>query len=291
MIKKIIVLTNTKRLIEMMNGKITVSSELGKGTTFDIILEKVEVASIDKSTLLENSKFDLNSIGFEKSSILIVDDIDYNRELVKGFLEEYNLTILEAENGKIAILEARKHNPDLIILDMKMPVMDGYEASEILKNDEMLKSIPIIALTASAMKKDQSAIHEFCDSFLKKPVSKKDLVSEIMKYLSYIQKDVIPEETAEKTESELTLKALKEYTELVKILSKDKERPTQLLKNMNLTDIELFDKEIYELGIKHNFAELSDWGQSLINAVDVFDIDIIEIELNTLVKTLMNLNP
>jgi len=178
-------LSISKRLIEMMDGQITVSSKIGKGSTFEIIINGVEVSSVDALPTSGEKLLDCNSIKFEKSTILIVDDIEYNRELVIGFLEGYNFTLLEAKNGREAIESAKKHYPDLILMDMKMPEMDGYEAAAILNKDRVLKKIPMIAITASAMKEDEEIIKKICDSYLKKPIFKVDLISEVMRFLPY----------------------------------------------------------------------------------------------------------
>jgi len=279
-------LSITKRLVELMNGTISVNSELGKGSSFDIIIKEIEVASIEEYSLEKDSNLKLDLIEFEKSSILVVDDIDYNRNLVKGFLEGYNLTILEAENGEEAISEARNNKPGLILMDMKMPVMDGYEASKILKEDDELKNMPIITLTASAMKKDKSEIKKYCDSFLKKPVSKNDLITELMKYLPHTQKEAIAE-TAEISETkDLSLEELQKYPEVLNILLNEKENLNKLLNNMDLTEIENFAIVIKELGQNNNFVELSNFGQNLEDGADSIDIDIIETELNRLSKIL-----
>ena len=99
--------------------------------------------------------------------------------------KNWDFKIITANNGKEAIEKATKFHPDLILLDMKMPVMDGYEASDILSKDPTLKSIPIVAVTASALKKDEEYISERCNGYLRKPISKNDLIYEILKFLPY----------------------------------------------------------------------------------------------------------
>ncbi len=175
----------TRRLIEMMNGEITVSSSVGTGTVFNIIIHAVEVASVDALAVSREKQIDFDSISFEHSVILIADDMSYNRELLAGFFEEYDLTLVEAENGREAIEQASEHRPDLILMDMKMPEMDGYEATVILKKDDELKDIPVIAVTASVMRKDEEMVKNLCDAYLRKPVSRADLLSEVMKFLPH----------------------------------------------------------------------------------------------------------
>ena len=83
----------------------------------------------------------------------------------------------------MVIEKAKKHSPELILLDMKMPEMDGYETTAMMKSHEDLQNIPIIAVTASAMKKDEERISKLCDYYLKKPINKADLMSALIKFL------------------------------------------------------------------------------------------------------------
>ncbi len=177
----------TMRLVEMMGGKITVHSEIDKGTIFEILIKDVEIASVNCTTVFKEKPFSCDSIKFEQGSILIVDDIDYNRELLKGFFENSDFALLEAENGKEAIEKAEKYQPDLILLDMKMPIMNGLQAAKVLKDSKKLKNIPIIFITASAMKKDEKIIKDTGHLYLKKPLFKADLFLEMMKILPYTQ--------------------------------------------------------------------------------------------------------
>ncbi len=178
-------LSITKKLVELMNGSISVTSELEKGSTFKINLNNIEKVSEESSKIADSDNFNLETIVFEPSTVLIVDDIEYNRELIQVFLEDYNFKILKACNGKEAIQITKENHPDLILLDMKMPVMDGYEASKIIKEDDEIKDISIIALTASAMKSDEKTINEICNGYLVKPISKKNLIYELTKFLAH----------------------------------------------------------------------------------------------------------
>ncbi len=169
----------------MMNGEISISSEPGKGSTFHVVLKEVEIAVLvsDKETGTKAINFE--NIRFEPASILIVDDIEYNRELMALYLKGWDFEIHFAENGREAIEQAGRHVPDLIALDMKMPEMDGYEVMEILRGDEKLKKIPVIAITASALKQDEAFLTKLCNGYLRKPVSREDVVSELMRLLPH----------------------------------------------------------------------------------------------------------
>ncbi|MBF0121013.1 MAG: response regulator [Desulfobacterales bacterium] len=156
----------TKRLVEMMGGEIFVESEVGKGSTFNVILKNVAISS-EADTINSKNNNITDSIKFEKASILIVDDVEYNRLLLKGFLNYPEIKLFEAENGRDALNYAKLHRPNIILMDMKMPVMDGYEATRLLKEDNDLKSIPVIAITASVMAENEAKITEAgCDTKL-----------------------------------------------------------------------------------------------------------------------------
>ena len=178
-------LSITKKIVELMGGKISVSSQKDQGSTFEIFLDNVQVVS--ESEMLECKKqiFDLESIQFSKAIVLVAEDLPLNRDLIRTYLDYPEIYLLEVENGKQCLEMAEKEQPDLILMDMKMPVMDGYIASEKLKSHPRLKSIPIISMTASAMTHDEMIIRKLCDGYLKKPFTQKQIVNELMNFLSY----------------------------------------------------------------------------------------------------------
>ena len=116
--------------------------------------------------------------------ILIVDDDALNIKLVKDILAANNYSYLEAVNGQEAIEIALKQKPDLILMDLEMPVMDGMSAIKILKTKEDTKSIPIIALTAFAMEGDKERVLlAGADDYLTKPIKIKILLETVRKYI------------------------------------------------------------------------------------------------------------
>ncbi len=115
--------------------------------------------------------------------ILVVEDVDINRDLIMQILEE-EYEVLGAANGREGIELAQKENPDLIIMDLSLPEVDGWEATKRLKADEATKHIPIIALSAHAMSSDEDKAKMVgCDDYLSKPLSEDLLMSKIRTYL------------------------------------------------------------------------------------------------------------
>ena len=278
----------TKRLVEMMQGEISVSSEVGKGSSFYVTMRAVQVASVDELDSRKESLIDLDAVHFEHATILITDDIELNRNLVKGFLEQYDLNFYEAANGKEAIEVAKRFHPDLILMDMKMPVMDGYETTEMMKNDSEIRDIPIVALTASAMKHSEAAVRKLCESYLRKPVSKADLVKELMNFIQHTVENSHLQE-AEHRESEheeaLSLKHLNAETldaatlanlpELLKLLQGKLDQWETLQQAMAIDEIVAFGAQIQDKGTEYHTPFLVAWGERLQSQASLFEMDLL----------------
>ncbi len=116
--------------------------------------------------------------------ILIVDDDVKNRKLLRVLLQNSGYETIEAEDGQQAINLARENNPDLILMDIRMPVMDGIEATKILKSEGSTAGIPVIALTSYALKGDRERIltDAGCDDYVTKPIEIKLLLEIVRKY-------------------------------------------------------------------------------------------------------------
>jgi two-component system cell cycle response regulator DivK len=116
--------------------------------------------------------------------ILVVEDNQDNRELVVKVLKINGYHVIEAVDGQEAIEKTRAENPDLILMDLFIPKIDGYEVTRRLKRDIDLKSIPIIALTAHAMKGDMEvALAAGCDGYIPKPIDVRELPKQIEHFL------------------------------------------------------------------------------------------------------------
>ena len=118
-----------------------------------------------------------------KKKILVVDDTEWNRDLMVQLLED-EYTVLQAVDGEDGVRKTEEEKPDLILMDLGMPVMDGWEATRKIKANEALKHIPIIAVTSHAMVGDEiDARKAGCDDYLSKPVDDEELLKKIKKFL------------------------------------------------------------------------------------------------------------
>lgn len=172
-------LTITRRLTDMMHGKIEVRSRVGEGTVFRFSFPGVRVVeqSRPERASREEPVHDLEDL--EPGTILVVDDIVMNRDLIRAFFHGTGHRLVEAGNGQEAIEIARLERPDVILMDVRMPVMDGLQATRLIKSDAELKTIPVIVVTASALQQEEQQLRPICDGFIRKPVSKADLASHL----------------------------------------------------------------------------------------------------------------
>jgi CheY-like chemotaxis protein len=177
----------THNIVQLMNGTISLDSMPGRVSTFTVTLPDVEIAAELSLETERNLQFDSHLIRFAPANILIVDDIEYNRDVLAAYLDLSNLSRWFAANGEQALEKARTRLPDLILMDMKMPKMDGFEASRRLKSSPSTRDIPIIAVTASVLQQDKKKIRQYCDGYLHKPVSRITLINEIKKFLNYTE--------------------------------------------------------------------------------------------------------
>ena len=117
-------------------------------------------------------------------TILIVEDNDLNMKLFNDLLEAHGYATLKARNGMDALKMARQHHPDLIIMDIQLPEVSGLDVTKWLKEDEKLRSIPVIAVTAFAMKGDEEKIRDGgCQDYIAKPISVTKFLETVQKHL------------------------------------------------------------------------------------------------------------
>jgi two-component system cell cycle response regulator DivK len=116
--------------------------------------------------------------------ILVVEDQEDNRQILRDLLDNAGFEMIEADDGLQALTQAAKHRPDLILMDIQLPLLDGYEATRRLKADPELKAIPIIVVTSYALSGDEDKARAAgCDAYVAKPYSPRALLAKIKEYL------------------------------------------------------------------------------------------------------------
>jgi signal transduction histidine kinase/PleD family two-component response regulator len=267
-------LTITKRLLQLMNGTIDINSECDKGSTFKIKIPEVPfLKSFDKG--VAEIELDPTEIIFEEAVILVADDVAYNRSYLRHALNNSGLKVIEAENGEEALALAKKVIPDLIISDIGMPVLDGFQLLNKIKSNKALRHIPVIAYTASIMKdqKDRIQINKFA-GLLVKPVLVNRLYSELMRHLKYQSTgSPKPEEPVQGTNF---TEEISDITGLIHSL--DNKFKTIWLSfeiNQPISEVIDFGNQLIELGENHNSSTIIVYGEELVRAADNFNIGAI----------------
>ena len=294
----------TKRLTEMMNGEVTVESQIGVGSAFTVTLQGVPVVQEDSVEFSEHSGIEETASIPTKipgKKVLIVDDVESNRMLLWEILIETECTLFEASDGQEALRIMEEEKPDLVFLDIRMPVMDGYEMARQARERDALKNIPLIVMTASVpdlhveKKGEKEGEYPLFNGIMRKPVKSEEIFWEINKYFptgavadSSIQGS--PGEQ-EQRKSEPGAEAvgegrffgegriaedLEKAARALEILSGDLYAlHQQALKGKDFTVIRDFAEKINNLGKQYDLPIIRQYGEDLKTSTDSFDIESI----------------
>ncbi len=266
-------LTITKKLIAKMGGTISVDSQAGKGSNFKIVLPNVLATDVKIGS--RQSVFDPSSILFEEAKVLLADDNEEDRKLIVDLLANSRLTIFEATNGKETIEMATEYLPDLILMDLRMPMMNGYEAAKILKKSENTRAIPIMILTASPKKNlGKGNSTKVFDEYILKPLDIAYFFEKMKKYLAYKIAEKVSDEKVERTSIELTEEQIKLLPELLNILE-NKFTPVyqRAVKSQMIDQIEKFGKDLVTLAEENRFQIIQEYSNEICTLADSFEID------------------
>ncbi len=175
-------LSITKKLVELMGGKLHVESTVGKGSTFWVMIKLSEVPGFER---LEATKKSL-IIGFKGTphKILVIDDDDAARTFIVTFLTSLGFDVIETVNGKEGVEKALVFKPDVILIDLMMPLMNGFEATRRIRQSSELKEVVIIAISGSVYEQDRKdSLLVGCNDFIAKPIQSDELLEKLRLYL------------------------------------------------------------------------------------------------------------
>ncbi len=255
----------TYQLVQLMQGQILLESQLGVGSAFQIFLPDIRQSSLISSLEVHsNSPF----LDFAPACLLLVDDQPTNLQLLQAYLEEQPFQLLLAHNGQEACEQALHSQPDLILMDIRMPVMDGTEALRQLNSNPITQSIPVIALTAYSLQQEKNSFLEMgFDGYLRKPVSKIELWACLQSFLSLQSPEAVPLNGFLSQDTRLK-------TELILILKQEwLPRWEAIQESMVVNELESFATELLLLAERFTEPRLKNFALTLLSDLQQFALE------------------
>jgi signal transduction histidine kinase/DNA-binding response OmpR family regulator len=165
-------LSITKRLVDLMHGRIHVLSQPGEGATFHVNIPDLEPAAVVAADA-EEKRVDFDRL--TTLTMLVVDDVEWNLEVAQGYLRDSHHQVMVAHDGIEGVERARQLRPDVVLMDLRMPRMNGFDALEAIRADSSLDGTRVIAVTASSLAGEAGPQHAPFDGFLRKPYTPLEL--------------------------------------------------------------------------------------------------------------------
>ncbi len=262
-------LTISQRLLQLMNGFITVHSQEGEGSCFSITLKNVAVCNDEIANQIEIEEL-IQPPTFQSAKILLVDDIVFNRKLILSYLLEFDsLTFVEASTGQEALDKVQQHTFDLIFMDRRLPDINGDSVCRQIK--AINPHIPIIMVSASILRgAEENKLPIFYDIELSKPVNKTALLKAMCVYLNSTQAEVVSAELLNGEDVMLSEKV----SELLVLLTPYQDTFREMLNtggfNMSLL-VEMAER-LDEIAERYHCTLLNEWTNTLKTQADLFDI-------------------
>ncbi|MBI9058924.1 ATP-binding protein [Labilibaculum sp. DW002] len=274
-------------LLKKLDGEVSLISEVGKGSKFTVKFRNVKIAEINSKE--DQQKKDLYNFTLKPCKILIVDDLKFNILVLKRIIQSEGVTFMEAENGEEALEVMESEQPDIVFMDIRMPGMNGYDATEIIKKNPDWNHIPIVAFTASVVNEELERVRELFDEFLQKPVFRKDVFAVLKKFLPINE---IDEAEVEEDENEelMSEECRAKLPELIEALENGFISEWQKIKNdLIIYEIEEFSQSLSVFAFKKSCYILDKYCSELDLAIQSFDIELIEDRLNRFDALIENL--
>jgi len=282
-------LSIVRRLVEAMGGRISVLSEVGKGSTFTAKLQSIEVAHTEPSEPVQRQT-SVNFAALAPSRILIVDDVPLNRDLMAAYLADSGHELAFADNGLDAVDQVSRFKPTVVLMDIRMPLLDGRSAAHRIRQMEGGRNICLVAVTASSLSAGEHTPTQVFDAYLRKPVSPRE-VYDCLRELLGTRRD--PEGCslegqamhAREAKADVPLTPAQREAALPAVVELERLVLTRLMhvqSTMLTRDIKVLAEDIAAIGRRGDLSRITGWATRLQAAADSFDINTMDSLLDQL---------
>jgi len=255
-----------KKLIDLMGGDIWVKSKEGSGSTFGfaipletVVDEQYAEASSQVAVTFEDDVF---NVGFTPVSVLLVEDNELNQKLLAQMLINYGFDVITASNGLECLSILQRKDIDIVLMDMQMPIMDGYEATRIIRENPSWERLPIIAVTANSLSGDrQKCLDCGCSSYLAKPFKSEALIREIK---SYLKNQFIKGKNADLLSQQLIADLLPEFMEM---MHETLDELNEAIDSKDLNNIKYISHSIKGTAGMYGFMQISELAAFIETAI------------------------
>ncbi len=281
-------LSITTRLAQLMGGTVNAVSTPGEGSTFTLTLPHVPVPPGGPAEPeSEGDALSLNTLPAMK--VLIVDDNAHNREVMGAFFLNTHHEITFATNGMEAVKLAVKISPDVILMDIRMPRLDGREATELIRRHDGLARTPVIAVTASSLSDSRSSARAVFDGYLRKPFMRPQLVSVIRQAVAGAAAPAQPATTTAEGVDEVSYPLPEAAAATLRSFLA--ERWPMLTRTMAVRAIRTLADELETLAAAHSCPSLRDYAATLKHQAATFQISRMEKSLADFPALVETLSP
>jgi signal transduction histidine kinase/DNA-binding response OmpR family regulator len=279
-------LSIVRRLLNLMGGRIELESALGRGSVFRVMLENVPVLT-DLAPVGEDGAEQADLARLKPSRILIVDDVAWNRELLAAFLSEGGHQLEFAANGRQAVNIAAAFQPEVVLMDLRMPLMDGREATRRLREAAGKNAPPVLAVSASGMVNEGPGLAVEFEGYLRKPITRRMLFDALAEHLpaageakavapAALRRVPIVAPTDSRIEPAQRAAAAARLREI------EAQELAAISGSLRVVELKRLAAELAALGARGGFAVITHFAERLQSAIERFDVLQMETLLNQL---------
>jgi PAS domain S-box-containing protein len=271
-------LSITKKLVEKMNGTIRLESRIGQGSRFEIVLPDISRAQ-KQETFLDYQMNEEREVVFGRSTILVVDDLQYNIDMVKKLIDSEQVQFAEAQNAEKALEIIKINLPDVVLMDLKLPDMSGYEATALIKSDKRSKKVPVLAFAPSSAADVETQAKTLFDGFIRKPVNRSELFSKLRMFLPHRNKEAGFSASNQHSNNSPGISD-QQRSQLLERLETDlMDRWHEIRDNLVIYKIEDFVEQLEKLDGFKETGPLLDYYKQLKSSLNNFDIERLQTKL------------